>query len=345
MFNSRALKRVLVSGLQAPGVVTLFSPFRCGRASVFMLHRFAVPECGVSGHSVSALRRALGHLRKHRFELLSLVDLFRRLEGEDPPLRGAVAFTLDDGYFDQATVAAPVFAEFDCPCTTFATTGFLDRQLWMWWDRIEYVFNATARRELQVELLGRPVSYRWSTESQRAVAQDDFTQRCKRVPDAEKHAAIGRLAEAAAVELPAQAPPEYAPMSWHELRAAESRGMSFGPHTITHPVLARATDEQSPREIIGSWERLQAEASRPVPIFCYPNGKANDFGAREIAAIRSAGLRGALASTHGYADKTSFQRADGAFRVKRFAYQDNLPDFIQCVVGVERLKSVLRGEV
>lgn len=40
-----------------------------------------------------------------------------------------------------------MFAEFDCPFTTFLTTGFLDRTLWFWWDRIEYVFCHAVRRE------------------------------------------------------------------------------------------------------------------------------------------------------------------------------------------------------
>ena len=62
------------------------------------------------------------------------------LSGDGPPLNRAVAFTIDDGYVEQATVAAPVFAEFDCPVTTFVTSGFLDRALWFWWDQIEYVF-------------------------------------------------------------------------------------------------------------------------------------------------------------------------------------------------------------
>ena len=36
-------------------------------------------------------------------------------------MHGAVVFTMDDGYFDQATVGGAIFAEFDCPVTTFVS--------------------------------------------------------------------------------------------------------------------------------------------------------------------------------------------------------------------------------
>jgi len=343
MSRRRPIKDVLLSVLTAPGLNLLFAPLRRDRASVFMLHRFRDPERGVAGHDPEALRRALGYLRRHGYELVGLADLFRRLAGEGPPLRRAVAFTIDDGYLDHATVAAPVFAEYDCPVTTFVTTGFLDGALWMWWDRAEYVFLNCRRPELRVTLAEDPLSYRWRTDAERDAARSDFTMRCTHVPNDEKDAAIARLAAAAEVDVPEEPPPPYAPMTWDQLRAAEARGMTFGAHTVTHPVLARTPDEQSRQEILGSWERLRAMASRPVPIFCYPNGQEADYGEREIAVLREAGFAGAVVGRPGYADLASFRTADGPFRVRRFGYAEDLPHLVQCVSGMERAKELLRG--
>jgi peptidoglycan/xylan/chitin deacetylase (PgdA/CDA1 family) len=74
-------------------------------ATIFMLHRFAVPELSIEGHSPAAVREILAALRKRRFEPISLHELFRRLK-DGEPLRRAVAFTIDDGYFDHARVNA-----------------------------------------------------------------------------------------------------------------------------------------------------------------------------------------------------------------------------------------------
>ena len=341
----RSLKKAAVELLAAPGLTAPFYPLMRGRAAIFMLHRFHDPERGIHGTDPAVLRQGLELLRRRRYELVSLHDLFQRLRGEGPPLKRAVAFTIDDGYVEQALVAGPAFAAYDCPVTTFVATGFLDRQLWFWWDRIAFVFRETSRSALSVELGGQRLDLKWSDAGQRASVQQDFTERCKRVPNDEKLAAIERLASAAGVALPIQPPPDSAPMSWDELRAAERSGMSFGPHTVTHPILSRATDDQARAEIADSWRRLSAMASNPVPVFCYPNGGWDDFGRREIDAIRDAGLLGSVVGSWGLASSRSFHAdRDAPFKVRRFPFPDDLPDLVQYVSGVERLKLMLRGQ-
>jgi len=268
-FHSRALRRLLYTA----GSGRVFWPFLRSRATIFMLHRFRVPEVGVEGHDQQTLRRALERLRRDRYDLLPLATVLEDLATGKVRQRPAVAFTIDDGYFDQALVAAPTFAEFDCPVTTFVTTGFLDRRLWFWWDRIEYVFENSALRSITVPIADGESAYSWNDDLTRRAAQMHFTSLCKELPDAAKHEAIDRLAEAAQVALPFDAPARYAPMTWDDLRRCEQMTMSFGPHTITHPLLSRTPDAQSRHEIAGSWNRLRAQAANPVPVWCYPNGR------------------------------------------------------------------------
>src|SRR4030095_2784004 len=111
--------------------------------------------------------------------------MFERLAGRGRPLGRAVAFTLDGGYEDQATVGAPVLSEPDWPVTTLVATGFLDRKLWFWWDRIEYVFRHTKRPRVTVRLGSSPVSYRWEKAGERLRAQLDFIERRTEVTDDE----------------------------------------------------------------------------------------------------------------------------------------------------------------
>jgi peptidoglycan/xylan/chitin deacetylase (PgdA/CDA1 family) len=310
-----------------------------------MLHRFHDQVRSIEGHNPDALRRGLAYLRREHYDLIRLEEVFRRLASGGAGLARAIAFTMDDGYADQAEIAGPVFAEFDCPVTTFVSTGFLDRQIWFWWDRVEYIFRRTGRKQLRVVLGPRRLTYNWSDLTDRARVQMDFTARCKEVPEPEKEAAIGELAAEAGVEVPKRAPPEYAPMSWDDARACEKRGMTFGPHTVTHPVLARTSSDQTRREIIDSWMRLHEEVQQAVPVFCYPNGRWQDFSAREIRELRALGLAGAVVGEPGYADVASFRRdADAAFKVKRFIYPESLADTVQYVSGLERLKQVLRRE-
>jgi len=338
------LKSQLLRLLHLPGVTAPFERLTRGRAAVLMLHRFRVPDLGIDGHEPAVVRRALEYLRRQRYELLPLREIFDRL-ANGRELRRAVGFTMDDGYFDQASVAGPIFAEFDCPVTTFVTTGFLDGRLWLWWDRIEYAFRRCRRSSIQLRIEDRAVELKWDHPAERDRVQARFTESCKQLPEEHKLEVLEQLGLACDVEIPHRPPPEYAPMSWDMLRACEGRGMSFGPHTVTHPILTRTSDDQSHRELAEGWSRLLECAARPLPIFCYPNGRSQDFGDREVRTLRELGLLGAVVGEPGYAEFPVGESGDGArFRQKRFSFPEGLPELIQYVSGLEWLKSRLRGE-
>jgi peptidoglycan/xylan/chitin deacetylase (PgdA/CDA1 family) len=340
MLKSLALQLLLV-----PGADSLFAPFarRCG--VVFMLHRFRAPGLPAEGYDPAALHRALGYLRRKKYNLVSIETLLRcNLEGRPVPDR-SIAFTIDDGYADHAEIGAPIFAEYDCPVTTFVTTGFLDEEIWFWWDQIEFVFANSRLSTVFAQLGDTPLEYSLRSLSERMVATNDFVARCKVVPNELKLDAIERLAVAAEVFLPEKAPARYAPMSWNQLRACEARGMSFGPHTVTHPILSRVSDQQSRWELTESWRRLGEEARRPVPVFCYPNGGATDFSGREIATLEEMRLLGAVVGSAGFVSSRAARPGESElFQTRRFPFPGSLSYLVQSVSGAERMKYMLRGE-
>jgi peptidoglycan/xylan/chitin deacetylase (PgdA/CDA1 family) len=332
-------KKFVLRILTQPAVTACLRPLTRDRVTVFMLHRLANPDLGVRGHDPALLRRNLATLRRRKHNIISLQQLVQTIVDGGPPLTRTVVFTIDDGYREQAEIAAPIFAEFDCPVTTFVITGFLDRELWLWWDEIEHIFETTGRRELGVTLAGTELRYGWMERHDLAAAIGDFTERCKRVPDDERRAAIRRLAEEADVEIPAAAPPRYAPMTWDQLRACERQGMTFGPHTVSHPILSRASDERSRKEIERSWLRLRDEAQSPVPVFCYPNGCPGDFGPREVGTIRRLGLAGAVVVNPDYVDVDGTRAEKNAiFKLSRFGYEDDPRLVLYFASGCDRLR-------
>jgi peptidoglycan/xylan/chitin deacetylase (PgdA/CDA1 family) len=335
-------KRALLKLLVVPALTRILSSLTKTHAAVLMLHRFSVPDLGVSGHDPSALRRNLAYLRKSGYNLVSLEELFRRLL-ERQPLKQTVAFTLDDGYFDHAEIAAPIFAEFDCPVTFFVTTGFLDRKIWFWWDSLMFIFETTQRRELKAHIGGREVQYRWDDAESRRKVWWDLNVRCQDASQDDRLHCIEELRRKAEIELPSSAPARFAPMTWDTVRRLERRGVDFGPHTVTHPVLATTSTAQANWEIAESWKRLNAEVSRPLPIFCYPNGRTQDVGEREISAVQRLGLWGGLMAHAGRLDPSEFHRSEAArYRIPRFAYADDRIQILQCLSGLETVKGRLR---
>lgn len=309
-----------------------------------MLHRFVDPALGNPGHDLSLLRANLAALRRAGRELVSVQAMVHRagtggLGGGSP-----IAFTVDDGYVDFATVAAPVFAEFDCPVTVFLVSGVLDGHEWFWWDRITAALERTTRRAVEVELGTARMSLAWTTPAERDRVGGALMEALKRVSDAERRATLVRLPELLDVALPARPPDRFAAMSWDDVRRCGARGATFGAHTVTHPILSRVDDDAARQEIDISWRRLREETTATSDVFCYPNGGAHDYTPREPALLGALGFSAAVTTTPGHVDAESFQGGDAAarYRLPRFAYPDTPDDLTQVITGIERAKLAWR---
>lgn len=330
------LKRSLGSGLVHTPAVRLFHPATTGVVTIFVLHRFGVSRTGTSPNH---LRKSLAYLRRNDYQLLSLEEVVRCFAGEGPPLRKAVAFTVDDGYLDQAAVGAPIFLEFGCPVTIFLTTGFLDGTVVPWWDSVRYAFANTSLHRFQLDLGGTLVSYACSTQEERFQSAKAFLGRAKDVTDAERRVGIENLAVAAEVALPGHPMAPNLPMSWDQARSLERSGVTFGPHTVTHPILSQVSAQAAGHEMADSWRRLGQELDHPVPVFCYPNGRLVDFGAREIKLAKKLGMTGAVTVDEALAD---FRRPktdpDDPFRASRVAFPEDHLDTLFCASGLDRVQ-------
>ncbi len=251
---------------------------------------------------------------------------------------------MDYGYFDLSCADRSAdFRRVQCPVTTFLTTGFIDGSMWFWWDQVAHIFGNTRKTELSVAADGRDIRYQLPSAEARVAAAADLSWRWQDAPEPDRDRAIAALGRAADVEVPAAPPSRFAPLSWDEARRLEKRGMTFGPHTVGHPVLAGVSDERAEFEIGESWKRLSAEVRSPVPIFCYPTGRPADSGEREIAILRRLGLSGAVLSQPGAIDPDEFRMSAAArYRVPRFGYPNSLPRVLQAVSGLELLRMRLR---
>jgi peptidoglycan/xylan/chitin deacetylase (PgdA/CDA1 family) len=95
-------------------------------------------------------------------------------------------------------------------------------------------------------------------------------------------------------------------LSWEEAHVLASDGrVTLYPHSVTHPILSRCSDEKLEYEISESCRMLERETGVPSTIFAYPNGGAQDFDERAKAALLRNGVRWALSTTDGFADSDS----------------------------------------
>src|SRR5439155_7184630 len=89
--------------------------------------------------SSDSFRRQMIQVRE-RFQVLSLTDAVRALDGELALSGDACAITFDDGYHDVYLRARPILAELGMPATVFVSTGFALSGEYLTHDRLYAAF-------------------------------------------------------------------------------------------------------------------------------------------------------------------------------------------------------------
>jgi peptidoglycan/xylan/chitin deacetylase (PgdA/CDA1 family) len=236
-----------------------------------------------------------------------------------------------------------VFEEYDCPATVFIVSGVTDERGWYWWDKLRVALEIAQRRALTLEIAGSPLALEWRDAQSAARAARAIVDRMKHVPDAERRRILDAIPRLVDAEVPSAPPPQYASMSWDEIRRCGKGVTTFGAHTMSHPILARTDDATARSEIETSWRRLQQETSAAIPVFCYPNGGPSDISARETQILRDIGISAAVTSQPGYATPRAFSSStESPYLVPRFPYGETTTDLVQVVSGVERAKRAVR---
>lgn len=313
-----------------------------GTMTIFVLHRVAASEL-LDGSDLDRIVASIDRLRAAGHHFVSLEEVLRGWESGAAPRPGAIAFTADDGYLDQAELLAPAFEARDCPLTVFLATGFLDRTWMPWWDTLEHAVAATTHPSLDVVFGPARLTLPLRTAGERRHAAYALADAYKRCSADVAEAAVDATCAALEVERPVRPFGPYEPMAWDQARALEQRGLvRFGPHTVTHPVLARASADRVVHEVRESWRRLQEELASPLPVFCYPVGEDGDHGEREAAVVAAAGLRGAVTVGRRHA------RVGGGddrvrYRLDRIPFWDDVDSAVFAATGVTRWREARRS--
>ncbi len=261
---------------------------------VLMFHRFP------GGRSRAVLERRCAHIRQYYHPLsLSAVARAWREGANLPP--NALAVTVDDGYRDFYEFADPVFASVGIPVTVYLVADFMDGRCWLWVDRVQYAFEHTRAKRAEIPLSpGNSILVRLETVEDRWRAAKAVCEAAKRMPDAERVRLVAELPRLLGTAVPDEPPPEYAPLTWDTVREMAARGVDFGPHTRTHPILSRVCDDERLRdEIDGSRRRIEEETGKPAVHFCYPNGRYEDIGDKVLERVRESGFQTGVLTAEG----------------------------------------------
>ncbi|OGA98606.1 MAG: polysaccharide deacetylase [Burkholderiales bacterium RIFCSPHIGHO2_12_FULL_61_11] len=287
------------------------------RLSVLIFHR-VLPEPDPLFPDEMHVRRfaeVCGWL-KTWFNVLPLDQAVARLKTGTLPARAA-CITFDDGYADNHYVAMPILQRHGLTATFFIATGFLDGGR-MWNDTIIETVRACkdlsviaseARQSMTSGLHGLP---RFARNDKKA-AITTLINHIKYRPVQERISLTEEIAKLAKVQLP-----HNLMMTSHEVKTTRQAGMQIGAHTVSHPILARLTDEQARQEIGESKIFLEQLLGERVGLFAYPNGKpGEDYTPQTVEVVHSLGFDAAVSTRWGASGT-----GDDLFQIRRFTPWD-----------------------
>jgi len=260
------------------------------------------PTWAFSGSSTEAARRKFEQQALFLRRWTNVVPLRSALvdlaAGRRLPPR-AVALTFDDGYRDNATVAAPVLQRAGLPATFFLVPGFLSDTSRVWWEELGWAFAHATKPALHWD----GELHDTSTPASRQTVRSRVADGLKVLDRSNREAAVSELRHRLAPvgpELPARMF-----MDWDEATGLVDAGHEVGSHTCAHPILSREEPAEQARELTDSRQALETHFDRVVDVLAYPNGRTQDYSPVTLDLVREAGYAYAVTTLPALASRES----------------------------------------
>jgi O-antigen/teichoic acid export membrane protein/peptidoglycan/xylan/chitin deacetylase (PgdA/CDA1 family) len=251
------------------------------------------------------LRRHLVYLRKH-YRIIPLESALHELytSADDRPpqsdKRTPLAITFDDSYYDNYTCASMLARELRIPISIFVIPGYVESGSAFHWLEGEYLVQhaqvATATIAERTYYLDQP-----GERKALARAIDARVRYAQSMTEWEDFLTSVRCALGTPVGGPHE-DTQARSISWSDAQEmARSGWVTFGAHTMHHPLLSYVADPAEVRyEVEESRAILERKFGHPVRSFAYPYGRPRDIGERALRAVREAGYDWALTTIPGF---------------------------------------------
>ncbi len=271
------------------------------------------------------------------YRVVSMVDLIEaRTKGAKLP-DNAVVITFDDGYASNYELAFPILKKFDLHATVFVTTGFLDGDDMLWFQRVDLALGHTRKQFIDWKINGKKLRLYLGTRELRQQSLVRLMPELKELSDTDLLGEVDRLEEVLEVAPPTidDLPKPMRPLTWDmACDMALSGHVDIGGHTHTHPILSRCDSMVMRAEISTCRDRIRAEIGELPASFAYPNGKADDYTRETLLLVREAGFKAACSTINGRVDNHS-----PMFQLPRYGSPESVWEAVATVSGAfETLK-------
>lgn len=216
--------------------------------------------------------------------------------------RDSIVITFDDGYLDNLTYALPLLEELQIPATIFVSTETLLGFSELWWDELETVLLSDGNYPDVFQLQDNVYNCEWRTDTY------EFRLNCYNachylmksyINPAKRKKWFEQLWKwRGQVRFVNKENMTLTEKDCQEL--AQSKYITIGAHTVSHPSLVKLSFEEQQIEIKASIACLEKLLQRKIEMFSYPFGvEGIDFNEDTIAVCKEAGIKKAASTNAG----------------------------------------------
>jgi peptidoglycan/xylan/chitin deacetylase (PgdA/CDA1 family) len=241
---------------------------------------------------------------KNNYNLISLKQYSDFLNGvSDSIPKNSMILTFDDGYKDNYEAAYPVLKKYSAPATIFLATDFVDKNAWLWANKLEHILKNSKISKFDISLRGNNFHFKLDTFEDWHQTQLKIYHFNRINPEKQKNEFLDNLAKLLKVKVPQETTSYFASLSWDQIREMNKNGIDFGSHTQSHCILSRIDKSDINNEVVKSKEIIESKIDKPVVSFCYPNGQLEDINNDIVSLLKKSGYGCAVTTVAGFNTK------------------------------------------
>jgi len=240
--------------------------------------------------STADFEKQIAHLVKN-YRVISLDKIVERVKTKRS-LRRCVAITFDDGFRDNYEIAYPILRKYNIPVTIFLTTSYIDSGTALWFIKLRYIFMKTEKTELRLRLDDKNILLPMHTKEAKFTASDRVMAYLKSCLDEQRLSLLDRLCDE--LEVNDFQGLYNLMLTWDQIKEMSKNDISFGAHTVNHPILSRISIEMAEREIQESKKNIEEKLGNPITSFAYPFGKKAQYSSDLFPVLEKLGFKCAV---------------------------------------------------
>lgn len=276
-------------------------------------------------------------LSKHKVQVLPLpVALEKLYQGRLST--GAVAITIDDGFFSDYAIGYPVLRSYNFPATLYIYSYYVNKDVPVFRLAVQYMFWKSEVEKIELnDIVWTDNEF---VDLRNKKASDKVMWQCitygeKLSSETERMILLSELSSLFDVDLQAMKSNRmFSLLTLDEIRELSENGMDIQLHTHNHE-FPMDNEVIAKQEILRNREVLSKVTNKELVHFCYPSGIWN---MQQWHWLDSLGIRSATTCETGYNDASIHK-----FALKRFLDGENISDieFLSEITGFsEKLRSV-----